>query len=467
MMILRNGIRSALRARGRTVLFFSLILLLCAVLTLALGMWSYSARTLSDMDDNYTSVALIEYMGENYPAADMADADARDAAAALNDDSIFKIPGIRLWERTDQTFAAMDWHYWFATDMPYFTAAQTDQRNTWISDQPRLIALNDLSAAPDFYYGSSPEIQWLDGWDEGFLAESGQTSVLDSIYYYYNDPPVMQWQTYPCLVSQSFLESHGLSLGDCFDISTRLSNISDDEKAIVSLTFSIVGAYAGSEHAEEIYVPLYFWCDPEWITGKSAPLAQGERPTADFVSHAERDAYFYSISTFTTCRFTLNSARYLDSFKSYLAQNQISQAGVQNQNRTTVIIRDEAFMETAGSLERYMAFGQILLPPLCAAVGLLGFIISWLMVNGRKLELAMMRGLGAPRSRVFFSFFLEQGILAAAGAIAAGLILTLTGRTGFGWLGAAVFLAFYLSGCALAVTAVCRTRLLRSLSEPE
>ena len=169
MMILRNGIRSALRARGRTVLFFSLILLLCAVLTLALGMWSYSARTLSDMDDNYTSVALIEYMGENYPAADMADADARDAATALNDDSIFKIPGIRLWERTDQTFAAMDGYTRTAGTIPYedyYVFVSSDltpmyrEGTEWTNDPSRIpenCILIDTVTTDRTYYASGLE----------------------------------------------------------------------------------------------------------------------------------------------------------------------------------------------------------------------------------------------------------------------------------------------------------------------
>ena len=84
-------------------------------------------------------------------------------------------------------------------------------------------------------------------------------------------------------------------------------------------------------------------------------------------------------------------------------------------------------METVGGLGRYVTFSQILLPVLCAAVGLLGFVISWLMVNGRRMEFAIMRGLGASRRRVFCSFFLEQGALALLGCVLGGLVLTIVG----------------------------------------
>ena len=76
-MIIRNGIRSTLRARGRTALFTALILVLTLSLSLGLGMWAYCGRTLTEMDQRYTSVALLEYLGGDYPDGDAADEYAR------------------------------------------------------------------------------------------------------------------------------------------------------------------------------------------------------------------------------------------------------------------------------------------------------------------------------------------------------------------------------------------------------
>ena len=33
----------------------------------------------------------------------------------------------------------------------------------WIARQPELVALNGLSAAPAFYYGDPPQVEWLEG----------------------------------------------------------------------------------------------------------------------------------------------------------------------------------------------------------------------------------------------------------------------------------------------------------------
>lgn len=109
-----------------------------------------------------------------------------------------------------------------------------------------------------------------------------------------------------------------------------------------------VGAYSGSEDQEEIYVPLSFWCDPAWFTGKKPPLSDGERPVYDFNNEEERNGYIYSITSFSTCKFILDSAYELNRFRDYLTDQNISQVGTLNQNRITVVLQDQAFTETAG-----------------------------------------------------------------------------------------------------------------------
>ena len=365
------------------------------------------------------------------------------------------------------------WHYWFSEEMPGFadTSFGQDTKAVWIGRQPELVALNSLDAAPAFYDGDPPQVEWLEGWDESFLSGSDYYSVLDCMSYWQGYPisysGASEWLTYPCLVSQSFLEERSLELGDTFEMQVRMEIKGQDHDLVLS--FQTVGAYSGSTSQQEIYVPLSFWCDPSWITGEEAPVADGERITSssNFSDKAGRDAYFYVNTTLSTCRFTLASPRQLDRFRDYLEDQGISQVGHTGRDRTTVVLQDQAFVETVSALGRYVTFSQILLPALCAAVGLLGFVISWLMVNGRRMEFAIMRGLGASRGRVFLSFFLEQALLALAGCALGGLVLTALGAGGTGWLATAGFLICYLAGCALAVLAVVRTRLIQLLSEKE
>ena len=66
-MIVRNGIRSNLRAKGRTVLFSGMILVLTLVMILALGVRLYCDTALTQFDSAYRSIAVVEYMGSEYP----------------------------------------------------------------------------------------------------------------------------------------------------------------------------------------------------------------------------------------------------------------------------------------------------------------------------------------------------------------------------------------------------------------
>ena len=430
------------------------------VLALLLGLLSASARGWSGQIDQLYRTAQL--------TGQVTSGNGRQSTNLL-----VSAPNARLlWDSgmLSELSVSLSWNYWFEEEMPAFGAGgyAEETRAAWIAQQPELVALNGLSAAPAFYYGDLPEVEWLEGWDQSFLGGSDYYSILRSVAFGSNRGIVggEEWLTYPCLVSRSFLTQRGLALGDTFE--TRVRVDIRDESFDVPLSFQIVGAYSGSASQREIYVPLSFWFDPAWIT-EEAPVADGERVTASssFFDEAGRDAYFYSTTNFSTCRFTLASPRQLDDFRDYLEEESFSRVGRLTRNRTTVVLRDQSFVETVGGLGRYVTFSQILLPVLCAAVGLLGFIISWLMVNSRRMEFAIMRGLGASRGRVFRTFFLEQAGLALLGCVLGGVVLTALGSGWAGWLAAGGFLACYLIGCALAVLAVGRTKLMSLLSERE
>ena len=87
--------------------------------------------------------------------------------------------------------------------------------------------------------------------------------------------------------------------------------------------------------------------------------------------------------------------------------------------------------------------------------------------TGRRMEFAIMRGLGASQKRMFASFFLEQALLCLTGCLigCAGLLF-LSGDS-VKWLAVLAFLLCYLIGCALSVQTVGRTNLMALLSERE
>lgn len=366
---------------------------------------------------------------------------------------------------------SIGWNYWLPQEMPAFGDGEfaVERRRLWISQQPELTALNTLEAAPEFMHGQAPEVTYLDGWDGAFLADTTYHPFPSTRTYFEMGTllqPENQPISYPCLVSQQFLDTQGLALGEPFSVAMKYKHYTWDEELYIQLF--AVGSFQQTSSDANIYVPLSFWCNPAWITGQADILTPGERVTMVFHSYEDRDKYLYNTTNFSTCVFTLQQAGQLDALRDYLTEQAFSQVGKLSKNRTTILLRDQTFVETVGGLGRYISFSRILFPVLFAVVALLGFIISWLMVNGRRMEFAILRGLGAARTRVFLSFFLEQLLLCLLGCIlGCGVLLAVTGPGIAQYLAVAVFLGCYLAGCALSVLAVGKTDLMQLLSERE
>ena len=366
---------------------------------------------------------------------------------------------------------SLGWNYWMEGQMPEFGEGGfgRESRNAWIRRQPELIAASGLGAIPEFYYTGRPEITWLDGWDESFLQSNDAYSILRCFTYGGQSAGGEPVPTYPVLVSHIFLEENSLHLGDETAIMLQMEIVHSRGTSTVEfpLPVKIIGVFRQTGQKANVYTPLSFWCDPGWITGEEDILPEGERPLASFQTEQEQDKFYYTQTSFRTCRFTLASAYGLEPFRAYLAEGGYSQVGQVGRNRLCVLLLDQAFQEAVGGLGRYISFGRILFPVLYAVVALMGFVISWLMVNGRRMEFAILRGLGASRGRVFFSFFLEQGALCLAGSLLGALALTAFYPSAALWLAAAGFSGCYLAGCVLSVLAVGRTKLMSLLSERE
>ena len=84
-MFIRNGIRSILRERGRTALFSLLIVFLTLTMILAMSVLQDCSAVIEACDKAYRSIAVVEYMGAEYPSTDEPDPAARAAADAIDD----------------------------------------------------------------------------------------------------------------------------------------------------------------------------------------------------------------------------------------------------------------------------------------------------------------------------------------------------------------------------------------------
>ncbi|MBR2879891.1 MAG: hypothetical protein IKC02_04395, partial [Oscillospiraceae bacterium] len=263
---------------------------------------------------------------------------------------------------------SIGFNYWFEEDMPEFGTGSfaADARDGWISRQPELVALNGLEAAGEFIYGNIPDINWLDGWDESFLAESEAcASVLETMSIYRR--PILlaaekEADAVPCLMPRSLMERFGLELGDSIQVNFRY--LVNGEKLESLRELYVVGDFPQTGRDANIYAPLTLWCDEGWITAEKDLLPEGERVELRFTSPKDRDKYFYFNSRFSTCVFTMESAAELDAIRDYLDAKDFSRVDGLRSNRTTVLLFDRSFVETVGGLGRYISFSQLLFPVL-------------------------------------------------------------------------------------------------------
>jgi ABC-type lipoprotein release transport system permease subunit len=127
-----------------------------------------------------------------------------------------------------------------------------------------------------------------------------------------------------------------------------------------------------------------------------------------------------------------------------------------------------AFLKLKENMERNIAMGRVMSMMISVLVSLLGFIISWLMVFTRRREFALMRGLGAKKSRVFVSFFLEQVVLSLLGCLL-GCVSLLWLYTGgiVQILALLIFLVCYLFGATVSILFVGKVDLMELLTVRE
>ena len=438
----RGGLRFALlsiRRGGLRSLAAPLVSLVLTVTVIVLGgLYQNWVNELDDALENTRIDGMVVSLNGRYYSG-----------LSLSVNSLRALRGV---EGVDDVSVSCGYHYWLPEDMPAFTSGENGRarRQDWIALQPELVALNALTAAKEFYY-AEPAVTWLDGWDETMLAEPDYTPLR------LRSPLPAEEKSVPAVCSAAFLEEHGFALGDAFHCMVQYQRIGQ-EPVEIPLILRAVGSYAQREGKSLIYVPLACHAPTALVTGGAVP---------DGVSEEQLDR-LAAILTFRTCRFRLTSARELDIVRERLRELGFSTVGNVSGNRTTLLLRDAAFLKLTENMERNIAMGRVLSAVISLLIVLLGFIISWLMTFSRRQEFALMRGFGAKKRRVFASFFLEQAILSLTGCLAgcASLFLLYAGGAAQ-LLAAAAYLICYLLGTAASILTIGRTDLMELLTVRE
>ena len=111
---------------------------------------------------------------------------------------------------------------------------------------------------------------------------------------------------------------------------------------------------------------------------------------------------------------------------------------------------------------------DVLIPGMLILFGVIGFMVSYLLIRHRLNELAIMRSMGAGKAHVFSSFFIEQLILFTIGllpVIIFGIVLPeyfTYYKTSLGY-----YIISYIAGTAIALVVLGRTKLIDILFSKE
>ena len=234
-----------------------------------------------------------------------------------------------------------------------------------------LRALDYMDLDPDLS-GWAPYITWLDGYDA--VALTGEEAV--------------------CLVPKA------LEIGLGETISLPLG--SGGDKLTMELT--VIGLY-GKEYRSVNDKTVYY-----------CPLKTLE----NFLhNHSERIIYNFM-------EMELQNLKKLGDFKAEMKALGMGEGGVR------LTINDSLLQHVTSKLRQHIRLLGMLLPVLLAVVSGIGFGLSFLLLRGRKREVAVLRSLGAERGRVFKMLLSENAIQVLLGTLLGGcLAFAVMGNTAF------------------------------------
>lgn len=170
--------------------------------------------------------------------------------------------------------------------------------------------------------------------------------------------------------------------------------------------------------------------------------------------------------------FELRDASLLNAFKQEmkdLKMLEVNPASEPKLNGIALIVRDENFISSATRLRENISLLKSLFPIVLLVVLCAGATVSWLLVQSRRRDYALMRAAGAGRAGCFFQLFTEYLTVEAAGAGAGLLASFLWGGGSFRTAAEtfAIFIACYLCGTAAALWVMSRTGVMAVLTGKE
>jgi hypothetical protein len=241
-----------------------------------------------------------------------------------------------------------------------------------------------------------------------------------------------------CLADDMFMQKNKLSVGDTVELA--LYSIVYDSgpvftfKSLGTASLRIVGEMTTLAYMNT--APMDIVCPINWAKER-------------FIK-AGADYYLDSAN------FTVLDPLNLDTFKAamkdsfMLPVNPLADMSVWG---NALSVRDETFIATAGRLKNSLAVLYTFAPVIFFVIALVGYALSYLLMQSRRADIAIMRSLGTSRAACVAAMFIEYAVLGLAGSLLGmALSAALTGfaLTGTSLLSLLFFVSFMLGIAAAA-----------------
>lgn len=230
-----------------------------------------------------------------------------------------------------------------------------------------------------------------------------------------------------CIADDVWLQMNGLSVGDSIGINLYCLKFdpSDDTFTLVPLgTHSLLIAGSMSSSGE---VSMNLLCPAGWA--KEQHAAAGVNFSLD------------------SAAFTVADPLHLNEFKAAMKELYLMPVDPRAMAKifgSALIVYDETFIKTATRLQSHLATLYGFAAVVFAVIVLVGYALSYLFMQSRRIEVVLMRSLGTSRKECVLVMFFEYASLGFWGSLLGLLVSVIfTGFSGAGPLLA--FLIFFAS----------------------
>lgn len=271
------------------------------------------------------------------------------------------------------------------------------------------------------------------------------------------DESILETSQKVCLMEESLLEERGLQLGDEVELTLYYYRCAQEGSEVfieplITDTYRIVGSLRLGRYQGN-------WMPPETILPldcvREAYHSQGIEFFADSGSFVVKDP------------FQLNALKKQmhdeAKFMSVITRAEF------RYNGNALTIMDESFIRSAELLSKNLALLRGMMPFVLAIIVFIGYLCSYLSLQSRREEYALMRSLGTGRRRSFLLLFGETALLAALSGFLGGAVgVFLFGTAARVWaFSGALFFAAFMAGTAAALLLLHRLSVMEILTKKD